>query len=274
MTSQYSVIQYLPDPATDERINFGVIAFGAEETRAKFVRNWGRIGSFGGPDISFLKEFARQVEEATSAQPALPFDELELLNVEALHDVAGKWVNSIQLTSPRASTLQPSALVDEAAQRFLRERIRQPRAGRDRRAAAGLASRNLLAALKAEGSRKPEKYVHRNEVVQGALDDHDFDVALVNGSPKLGVLAMSFEVLNRGDLAREISANAWTIDDVVESIPVSVVALPPQRRSKTYDHAVDLFRELGAEVVVESEVRGWAEDVAQELYGVLVTGAR
>lgn len=85
---------------------------------------------------------------------------------------------------------------------------------------------------------------------------------------------MSFEVPSRGDINREISANAWTIDDVRESIPVSVVALPPRSRSKTYDHAVSLFQDLGAEVVSEADVGAWADDVAQDLYGVLVTGAR
>jgi hypothetical protein len=41
MPARYSVIQYLPDPATDERINFGVLAFGdGDHLYARFVRNW------------------------------------------------------------------------------------------------------------------------------------------------------------------------------------------------------------------------------------------
>lgn len=274
MPSQYSVVQYLPDPVTDERINIGVITFGAGEMHSRFVRNWRRIASFSGADTAFLKAFARRVERAAAAQEALPIEGGEL-DRAALEESAGHWVNSIQLTPLRGSTLEAGDLVNEVARRFLRERVGSPRRGRDRRAAAGLATRTLLAALKAEGSRKPEKYVHRNEVVEGELDEHEFDVALVNGSPKLGVLAMSFELAAHVDLTQEIRANAWTIDDVVRSIPISVVALPPRGRSKTYDHAVALFESLGAEVVPESTVPAWADDVASSMYETLVgTGRR
>ena len=138
--------------------------------------------------------------------------------------------------------------------------------------AAAAASRSLEAALKAAGSRKPEKYVRRNEVVEGALDEHEFDIALANGTPQLGVLAMSFESGNRAELAREVRANAWTIDDVQNTkggIPISIVTLPPlSGHSKTYDHAVDLFQSLEAEIVKENELDPWAEEVAEEYYDV------
>src|SRR4051794_17238730 len=110
MPARYSVIQYVPDPATDERINFGVVAFSPGEAHARFVRNWRRIGSFG-PDIAFLKEFARQVEAIAAAQVALPVD-ASPVEPEALEAVAGQWMNSIQITTPRASTLEPAQLVD------------------------------------------------------------------------------------------------------------------------------------------------------------------
>jgi hypothetical protein len=268
MPARYSVIQYLPDPATDERINFGVVAFSEGEAHSRFVRNWRRIASFG-PDVEFLKDFARQVEAITSAQVVLPVD-IALVEPEALEAVAGKWVNSIQITKPRASTLEAGQLVDETAKRFLRERVAQKRRGRDRRAAAGLAARSLMASLRDEGSRKPEKYVQRNRLVEGQLDEHDFDVALVNGAPKFGVLAMSFELGSAADVHREIRANAWTIDDVRPRIPVAVVALPPRRATKNFDHAVDLFDSLGAEVVMEEDVPTWADGVAQSLYDTLV----
>jgi hypothetical protein len=118
--------------------------------------------------------------------------------------------------------------------------------------------------------------LRRNEVVEGSLDAHEFDVALANGSPKLGVLAMSFELRSPNELSREVGANAWTIDDVTNALDleIAVVALPPRSQSKTYDHAVNLFESLGADVVPEPEIDDWASDVAHEVYPELRAAAR
>jgi len=48
------------------------------------------------------------------------------------------------------------------------------------------------------------------------------------------------------------------------------VTLPPRSRSKTYDHAVELFQRLNAEVVEEAKVPDWAIGVAEEVYPALV----
>ncbi|MFL5982741.1 MAG: hypothetical protein ACJ74R_13635, partial [Gaiellaceae bacterium] len=64
-----------------------------------------------------------------------------------------------------------------------------------------------------------------------------------------------------------------TIDDVRRaspSVPLAVIALRPRSRSKIYAHAVDLFTELGADVVEEPEIASWAHDAAQDIYPVLV----
>ena len=279
MATRYSVIQYLPDPVTDERINFGVLAFDDPgEVHARFVRNWGRVESFGGADTGFLRSFARDVQEAASAQTALALSGATQLDYEGLLRAVGNWQNSIQFTSLRASTLSVGELVDEVAKRFLRERVAQPRKGRDRRAATRAAILGLEEGLRALGSRRPEKYVKRNEVVAGSLDEHAFDVALTNGEAQLGVLSMSFESgQNVSDLMRQISANAWTIDDVKSSsadFPISVVTLPPRSRTKTYDHALDLFKNLDAQVVEEPDIEAWAAEVAAEMYDYLVPTRR
>jgi hypothetical protein len=70
------------------------------------------------------------------------------------------------------------------------------------------------------------------------------------------------------ELLREVRANAWTIDDVRNvdaDLPIAVVTLPPRRGSKTYDHAVDLFQGLEADVVQESELDEWAEEAARDV---------
>ena len=42
MTSYYSVVQYVPNPMSGERVNVGVIAFDGHAVRTRFLRNWTR----------------------------------------------------------------------------------------------------------------------------------------------------------------------------------------------------------------------------------------
>ena len=62
MPSNYAIVQYRPDPASDERLNIGVIAWDADGAHAVFVDTWERVRSFGGCDIGFLREFAQSMQ--------------------------------------------------------------------------------------------------------------------------------------------------------------------------------------------------------------------
>src|SRR2546427_8096708 len=106
MPTTYTVVQYVPDPIADERLNVGVIAVSGSHARSRFLSNWLRAERFGNASVRVLRDFARQVEEA--GVPALPIREaggrLEL-SEEKLRELAGHWVNSIQFTAPRTSLL-------------------------------------------------------------------------------------------------------------------------------------------------------------------------
>ena len=66
MAAFYSVIQFVPDPVADERINAGVVVFDGEKVRAHFIDNWGRLQRFGNKDVGFLKQFARELRDAAT----------------------------------------------------------------------------------------------------------------------------------------------------------------------------------------------------------------
>ena len=58
MPSRYSIIQYVPNPIADERINIGVLAFDENLVKVSFLKNWQRVKDFGGENIDFLQDFA------------------------------------------------------------------------------------------------------------------------------------------------------------------------------------------------------------------------
>ena len=88
MPAYLTVVQCVPDPVIDERINVGVIVYGEGRIRSRFISDWRRVRSFGVDDVEFLKEFAERLERAESGQETLPgapamrrFDEAALQRI-------------------------------------------------------------------------------------------------------------------------------------------------------------------------------------------------
>ncbi|MBD2774779.1 DUF3037 domain-containing protein [Iningainema tapete] len=75
MVSRYSIIQYVPDPIADERINIGVVVFNEDAVKSRFLTNWERVRLFGMEDIDFLKDFADRVQKAALDDILFPGDE-------------------------------------------------------------------------------------------------------------------------------------------------------------------------------------------------------
>jgi Protein of unknown function (DUF3037) len=271
MSAKYSVVQYLPDPTADERINFGVITWDEQHLRSRFVAHWSRIRSFGGEDVSFLRDFARDVTALTSPQMPLPEIGGEKLDLSRLKKMIGEWSYSIQFTEPRGSLRDAQTLLEETAAVFLRPSGPRLRRGRTRRHAATLAYRFLLEAVKQKTPDGAENLVRPNEILQGKLDAHRLDVVLANGKLLAALNALSFEISESEHLDREIQVTAWTIDDVRKlhrKLPLAIYMLPPLENevSNSYTRATRLFETLDADVVTsERAMKVWAEQRAQSL---------
>jgi Protein of unknown function (DUF3037) len=269
MPSYYSVVQYVPDPVADERINVGVIVFGDGVVRSRFLRSWRRVQALSGTDVTFLREFVGAVATWAPEQRDLPgIAEVREVTGSALRAMAGHWINSIQFSEPRASLAAPDAVMADIAARFLKEPTPRRRGFRDRRAAAQAAYIQLRAALQQVAGPQTHAVLARYVKVAGRFDEHRFDISVQNGRTILAAQGLSFEVPASRELEKEVDAVAWAIDDVhraAESPALAVVALPPKSRSRVFDRAVNVFRGLGATVVQEDEIGAWATDTAMAL---------
>lgn len=125
MASKYGVIQYVPDPIADERINIGVIAFDNQNIRVRFFKSWlswKRVQSFGMEDIKFLKDFAHRMENNVKEGYLFSEDKLnEVSYQEIISKIAQEWINSIQITEPRVSLDSVDDLIEDIANTYLRE---------------------------------------------------------------------------------------------------------------------------------------------------------
>lgn len=265
MSAYYTVVQYVPDPLTDERVNVGVIAFSGDDVRARFVRDWRRVRQFGGEDISFLRDLAKRAHEWTGRELQLPgLGESVRLDEDGVRDIAGRWINTVRFTEPRGSLLEAEELLEDMAVRYLRH-PRKKRAFRDRRSAATLVRTRIEAALERTATDSWKTLLKKNHMLRGKLDEHKFDVVAEDAHLFFAAQGLSFEGPVTREQEREIAETAWALDDVraqFPRVPLSVVALPPKTGSKTYNRARHVFDGLGAKVVTEDEVEDWAAETA------------
>ena len=289
MPSYYSVVQYYPDPSADERINIGVIAYQGSVVRTRFLSEWGRVKHFGGESVDFLKEFARNFQRTVNYQSAMSSEASALgltdyrgaepkLTGDTLEAMFGEWSNSIRFTEPRASLRAPDSLLDEVIRRYLVVHRAAGTRRRDQRTATKLAVSRVRQGL--SRSVRPElaeELLRSPYLVNGARQEHYFDVAIANGTPYLVAQSASFEVPDphAKALHSRLDSIAWSLSDArprEQGIAIGVLALPPEKgmpheaeMNALFEARIALFKDLGATVLGEQEIENWAAAIAQGL---------
>ena len=289
MASRYSIIQYVPNPIADERINIGVVAFDDNDVRVQFVNNWGRVQAFGGEDINFLRDFAKRMNKAAEEGLLFPGDRPnDTPKHERLKKIARGWMNSIQFTESRGSLedvesllediaqtylVNVESLLEDIAQTYLVNNVVSQKTKRNRQYAAKVTVSQIRNTLLSYNDRPALKeMLHNDFLVKGSHKEHKFDAVVANGQTYFAAHGISFEVHIPESLQDSIS---WMISDVKEfdsKLPIGIVALPPQQEcpdfnklNEIYQKTISTYRSLGAEVLQENEVQPWASQTIDKL---------
>ncbi|HAG84064.1 MAG TPA: DUF3037 domain-containing protein [Cyanobacteria bacterium UBA12227] len=268
MASKYSIVQYVPNPIADERINIGVVAFDDNRVCVRFLTNWDRVSKFGGEDINFLKDFARRMNEASELGLLVPGEQSDdTPKHERLRKIARGWINSIQFTEPRDSLDNVDSLVADIAQTCLVEPTTQKPKVRDRKAAARVAISAIRKVIKRDFPDEAKDLLKTNYQIQGSRTQHEFDVVVSNGKPYFAAHGISFEVQVPQTLQDSVS---WRISDVKKydpNFPIAIILLPPrsdnsdrEQLDHIYQQNTTTYRELGASVITEHEVERWVSE--------------
>ena len=273
MASRYSIVQYVPNPIADERINIGVVAFDDNDVRVQFLNNWSRVQAFGREDIHFLRDFAKRMNFAASEGLFFPGDEPDgTPKHERLKKIARGWINSIQFTEPHGSLDNVENLLEDIAQTYL-VNVVPTKTKRNRQDAARITTSIIRKTLRSYDDKPALKEMLKNDFpVKGSHKEHKFDAVVANGQPYFAAHGISFEVHIPESLQDSIS---WMISDVKESdpkLPIGIVALPPKQEwqdyeklNKLYKTTISTYRSLGAEVLQENEVQPWASYTLDKL---------
>lgn len=282
MPAYFTVVQCVPDPVADERINVGVIVFDGGQIRSRFLRDWRRVSRFADEDLGYVREFADRVERAAlestgrGSQPPIPgLPGPQRLDEATLRSMIQGWSNSIQLTPPQVSLEEPEALLDSLAITFLREPVARQGRFRDRQDAARLAVKVAREAVVHRiGATAAERVLGTPYQLAGRVVPRlKVDLAVKNGRVYVATRALSFETHQMSDLDEQIRETLYTLKDVGERHPqvrLDLVALPPKEDSRGYREARERFREVesscrtvGITLVPESETLFWAEGIAE-----------
>ena len=264
MTSFYSIIRFCPTPDSGEFLNAGVIAFEDDNILCKFVEDWDRLRRFSGmEDIRFLINFAKDFERGCRDR-LISEDKIDQNKIKSLIEHS---YHLIQFSQLKASTLPAAQLLLHVAKKFLPEKKTPIRRPRNRAAAIKVAASSLAASFSYNGGLAGKKLLKSKELIVGKSVPHQFDLAIVNGHPKVAINAFSFEGQINKRLNREVGAAAFDILDVKENpknttVDFAIVMLQPSFSNREYDKAVKIFSDTGASIIIESQIESWAESLA------------
>ncbi len=274
MASYYSVIQYVPNPIADERVNIGVVAFDESgDCAVRPLESWTRAERFTGQHGRNLQRHVEALEALIreSESPAA-----------AIERASEHWTHSIQVTQPRASlrTIE-EILANTAPTVLVEEPARAPRrAGRPELARQAHGSMMQALTRAQLGPVAPEVLKPRSRI-EGALEEHDVDLSLRNGKVLVAVRALSFPRARSTYIDYEVSDTAWAVQDLRSSAghpQVTVLIGPPEDPDRPdFQRARKVLDGLKADVVEPGQLDGWASSTVmnyrRELEAMLPSGS-
>ncbi|MGK7930388.1 MAG: DUF3037 domain-containing protein [Microcystaceae cyanobacterium] len=266
MVSRYSIIQYIPDPIADERINIGVLLFDDYQVKVHFLNSWKRVQNFSGDNIGFLRDFAKRMERSADEGLLFPGDqETELPKHQRLLKVAQGWMNSIQFTEPRGSLQPLEDIFEEIITKFLVEPIEPPKKPRNRQDAARITIKKVKTATLKKLGNEGKDLIKEKYAIAGQHGEYELDIAVVNSHPYLAAQGLSFEVHPPESVLNDLS---WKIEEINKKnpdFPLAVMVLPPNETvnsdykmlEKIYRERTNIYIQQGAEVLTENNFDQW-----------------
>jgi len=283
---EFTIVQCIPDPVADERINIGVIVLSGDTVMVRFVNNWRRTSRFFGEvSIGHIRDFAEAMELTAAGVPATP-NYLPLFTsdipspIHSIRRMIDEWSQTIQFTPLQPSLEEPRRLLYRLADRYLKEPEAKRTSVRSKAQVISTAVSTLRSALHANASERPildsPIEAKARAIVQGRrVKDVQVDFALVNGSPLGGGQAISFQINDMAELRAQRQQAVWSLADIMAlnpSLTTSIMIAAPDPASSSFRRAGREYAEFrldaktaGIAVVEESEAEDWAVRFTEEV---------
>ncbi len=271
MATNYTVIQYVPDPVADERVNVGIVAWNETEIRLHFVSDFKRAQRLGKvsmlPAIEQVKDYLLDIESQ-------PFDSSA---AERIKIMVQESYNLIQFRPISITRSAPSAAVVELSSTFLKEQNRT--VARTRRGSAWV---NNLFIRKAEtvankvwgdaaATVNIDHIFKPHASIKGDLTQHKTSFALQNGTLRLVGLADSMETQASAEKQGKVMFDAQDLRRENPNVLMTCLLLPPrdpnEKAVEMYRDTVSLLHKLGvATMEEETQVENTLESTFRRIH--------
>jgi hypothetical protein len=271
----YSVVRYVPNPASGEFVNIGAIVGSDEsgEWRLNLAGNLKRARSFGPPEslnaaLAFLTEIGRRIDDTDS----MFGQEVSEGWLRTLHD---RHRNIVQLSRP--STVV--ALKADEALDFVFSQVLMDDEAASAAPRAYATRRNLVAELRSSYSAAhvDSQWIRERAVIRSGPLQAQMDFVVGNGRAVQLAHTWSFEIRTYPEVAKEVKAWGYTLKalrdhggEVIGDHPggidpdvaVEVLFAPPRTSEQVaiFDEATRVFADLNVSAVPREQVGRVADD--------------
>jgi hypothetical protein len=232
----YSVIRFVPDPARGEFVNVGAIV-GSEDSSEWQCRQIGNSVRARAIDErktleavwAFLDRVGREMDEYERGQESL-FEPAVELSEAWLQQLYVEHRNVVQLSSP---TPMAAKNVDEALDRVFDQMVVEPTLRRHQFQKKNVALAAVRAAYRKYSVQKGVNLRER-VALETAHHRERFDFAVTNGRTLQLAHTWSFQVPDQDQVAEQVKAWGWTVQDVQQG--GGFVCQACSRRGRTGRH--------------------------------------
>jgi hypothetical protein len=276
--TEFSIIQYVPDPIANERMNIGVVVLTPSSVRVNFVTSWKRAQTFAqGADISHLRDFKSTLELLSSQAHAMYQKGLPLIGEadrspqDLIRKMAASWSHQIQFAPFQRSLEDADRLMQRLSGRYLKEGKKQQRMGKSKNDVVSSAVRSLKKAMPEALAR--DHNVRRWVSAQGdVVPQITLDFGLMNGELKAAGQAVSFQTLDLMEIRHQWKEAVWSLIDLRrlhQELPTSLIIAKPFQNSREYEEeyemAMDSAVTSGIWLALDTETDAWAHKVTEAI---------
>jgi hypothetical protein len=266
--SLYSIIQVVPNPDRDERLNIGAVVVNEELGYAdvSFRPRRRQLTALAPElDTTFLRDFEKSLRDVVHGQGAqLTLGTVNKFGAEDVRKLFVSSTNIIQFTPPAPSTKSPAALLEDVMSRLVASRpVKRPRQYRDK----GQLKRQITLQFKHLGA---QNLLMKDVVVTGRHAECSFDYGIRTNGEGVGhaVQALSLEPPDRSVstvVKRDLLAFAFGAEEIEGLVPVSLIAYMGSGKTRLEHEARAITDHLGIELVRSEELPEWAAATVHEL---------
>lgn len=261
MITQYTVIQFVPNPVAGEIVNVGVIALQGNQVKCKTDLHRARTFGRDKDAYLYLQEFIEGLMDRCQIG-----ERKDPITEATLQDWISNWHSTIRLTPFRGGALELDAMLDHASRVFLGTDAPGRRTAVTKYIPIRIA-KNVFTEIIKNRHLEGLYHVKPGGDVSGTSMTHPIDLGLYNHSLRLFIRGINYNIKTNGQLGRDVRDIALSILDLKpanQGLDMAVVIDGPTSHPE-HEGLEKVCRSHDVSIVPTAEIKNWAEQTIDNL---------